>query len=67
MNRHADPISVDHVIDLRKEIYRLDKQLEEYKQAYDKILNEQIKLIQELKQVRSELQSERQQIFDLGH
>lgn len=67
MTRHADHTTLEHIIDLRKEIQRLDKELEQYKQAYDKILTEQIKLIQELKLVRSELQSERQQVFDLGH
>ena len=26
-NRHADPVTIDHVIELRKEIGRLEKQL----------------------------------------
>lgn len=53
MQREADPITIDHIIDLRKEISRLDKELDQYKQAHAKIIAEQSKLIQELKDLRS--------------
>lgn len=67
MQRSADPITLEHLIDLRKEIQRLDKELDQYKQAYDKILTEQIKLIQELKELRSTKQSEQSQIPYFGY
>lgn len=67
MQRSADPITLEHLIDLRKEIQRLDKELDQYKQAYDKILTEQIKLIQELKELRSTQQSEQSQIPYFGY
>ena len=67
MQRSADPITIDHVIDLRRDIQRLEKDLDQYKQAYDKILTEQIKLIQELNNLRSTQQSEQSTIPYFGY
>lgn len=67
MQRSADSVTIDHIIDLRKEISRLDKELDQYKQAHAKIIAEQIKLIQELKELRSTQQSEQSQIPYFGY
>ena len=67
MQRNADSVTINHIIDLRKEISRLDKELDQYKQAHAKIITEQIKLIQELKELRSTKQSEQSQIPYFGY
>lgn len=42
-NRHADPVTIDHVIELRREIRRLEKLVEDYRRraenAADKALS----------------------------
>lgn len=68
MQRNADPVTIDHIIDLRKEINRLEKELEDYKRVHQTILERQRQLINEVHDLRGQLYSVYQsQISNPGH
>lgn len=50
--RHADPVTIDHVIALRREIERLEKKLDEQARHLDNALDVTVNLKRELDALR---------------
>lgn len=46
--RHADPVTIDHVIELRREIRRLEKLVSEYQRQLSNTLDVVIELRKQL-------------------
>lgn len=51
-NRHADPVTIDHVIALRREIQRLEKRLEDQARQLNNALDVTVTLKRELDALR---------------
>jgi uncharacterized protein YaaN involved in tellurite resistance len=44
MERQADPVTVDHIIELRREIARLEKEVQNYKNYVSMVYNTMIEI-----------------------
>jgi len=68
MLRHADSVTMDHIIELRKEIQALEKDLTYFRTAYNNLVIKQISLLHEHNSLKEVLKRERvTNLFDLGY
>ena len=51
MNRHCDPVTMDHIIDLRKRVALLEKQLENALSWVTPLRRENERLLEAVKQI----------------
>jgi regulator of replication initiation timing len=66
MQRHADNVTLDHIITLRREIDRLEKRVDELTKSHAQLLAGNIELLAENKNLRND-RVVQPSLFDLGY